>query len=188
MKKGLITIFVAFLALQLSAQTNLLTKGDKVLNLGLGLGSTLYSGSGYTSQVPPVSASFEVGLMDDVLDIGSIGIGGYLGYSSYKWEYAGWGDVWGWKYSNLIIGARGALHYPLVEKLDTYGGLMLGANIVTTKEIGTIDPNYNYTASSGGVIWSLYAGGRYYFTDNFAAMAEIGYGISWLNIGVALKL
>jgi len=188
MKKGLITLFVAFMALQLSAQTNLLTKGEKVLNLGLGLGSTLYSGSFYTSQVPPVSASFEVGLKDDVLDIGSIGIGGYLGYSSYKWEYTGWGDTWGYKYSNLIIGARGALHYPLVEKLDTYGGLMVGANIVSTKEIGTIDPLYNYDKSSGGLVWSFYLGGRYYFTDNFAVMAELGYGIAYLNLGVALKL
>lgn len=187
MKKVLITLFVAFMALQLSAQTNLLTKGEKVLNLGIGLGTSLYTGSGNTSSVPPVSASFEVGVKDDVLDIGSIGIGGYIGYAAWKWEYAGWGDTWGWKYSDLIIGARGNFHYPFVEKLDTYAGLLVGAEIVSSKEIGTIDPLYNYDATSGGLIYSIFLGGRYYFTDNFAAMAELGYGISYLNLGVALK-
>lgn len=188
MKKVLITLFVAVLTLQLSAQDNLLTKGERVLNLGIGLGSTLYTGSGYTSAIPPVSASFEVGVKDDVLDVGSIGVGGYLGYSSYKWEYAGFGSNWGWKYTDFILGARGTFHYPLVEKLDTYTGLMLGYEIVSSKEIGTIDPLYNYDTSSGGVIWSWYAGGRYYFTDNFAVMAELGYGITYLTLGVALKL
>lgn len=175
------------MALQLSAQDNLLTKGEKVLNLGIGLGTSLYSGSGNTSSVPPVSASFEVGVKDDVLDVGSIGIGGYIGYASWKWEYSGWGNTWGWKYSDLIIGARGNFHYPLVDKLDTYAGLLLGAEIISSKEIGNIDPLYNYDATSGGVIYSIFAGGRYYFTDNFAAMLELGYGISYLNLGVALK-
>lgn len=188
MKKVVITLFAAFMALSLSAQDNLLTKGEKVVNVGIGLGSTLYTGSGYTSSIPPVSASFEIGVKDDVLDIGSIGVGGYLGYASSKWEYSYFGSTWGYKYTNIILGARGSFHYPLVEKLDTYTGLMLGFNIVSAKETGTVDPLYNYSASTSGVIWSWYAGGRYYFTDNFAAMAEIGYGIAWLNIGVALKL
>lgn len=176
------------LVFQLSAQENLLTKGEKVLNLGIGLGNSLYTGTGNTSSIPPISASFEVGVKDDVLDIGSIGVGGYIGYASWKWEYAGFGGTWGWKYSDFIIGARGTFHYPLVEKLDTYTGLMLGVEILSSSEIGTIDPNFNYDTSTGGVIWSWYAGGRYYFTDNFAVMAELGYGISWLNLGVALKL
>jgi|GEM_PF-2618731 len=41
MKKIVVTLFAAFLAFSLSAQDNLLTKGEKVLNLGIGLGSTL---------------------------------------------------------------------------------------------------------------------------------------------------
>ncbi|MCD6660279.1 MAG: porin family protein [Lentimicrobium sp.] len=188
MKKVVITLFAAFMALSLSAQDNLLTKGEKVVNVGIGLGSTLYSGSGYTSTIPPVSASFEIGVKDDVLDVGSIGVGGYLGYASSKWEYSYFGSTWGYKYTNIILGARGSFHYPLVDKLDTYTGLMIGFNIVSAKETGTVDPLYNYSASSSGLIWSWYAGGRYYFTDNFAAMAEIGYGIAWLNLGVALKL
>jgi len=187
MKKIAITLFAAFLVLSLSAQDNLLTKGEKVLNFGIGLGSTLYSGSYYSTTVPPISASFEMGVKDDVLDIGSIGVGGYLGYTAAKWEYNYFGTDWGYKYTSLIIGARGTFHYPLVDKLDTYTGIMLGVNIVTDKSYGDIDPTYDYSASTTGAIFAWYAGGRYYFSDNFAAMAEVGYGIAWLTLGVALK-
>jgi hypothetical protein len=150
MKKNLlfIIVLVGFTAGAI-AQTSTFAKGDKVLNLGLGIGSTLYTGSYYKAGIPPLSASFEVGVKDGVLDKGSIGIGGYLGYSSHKWEYGGWG----WKYSNIIIGARGNFHYPLLDKLDTYTGLLLGYNIATSKEFGNSVPGYNYSASSGGVVY-----------------------------------
>jgi hypothetical protein len=48
---------------------------------------------------------------------------------------------------------------------------------------GTGDTNYNETA----FIWSWFVGGRYYFTDNFAAMLELGYGATYGNIGIAYK-
>ncbi|NLE33958.1 MAG: hypothetical protein GX622_02535, partial [Bacteroidales bacterium] len=112
---------------------------------------------------------------------GVIGVGPYVGYSSYKYEYMGWG----WKYSNIIIGARGSFHYPFVNRLDTYAGILLGYNIVTSKEIG--DPTGADDYGSGGLAWSGYIGGRYYFSDVLAAMLELGYGIAYLNIGVALK-
>ena len=82
-----------------------------------------------------------------------------IGYSSHKWDYAGWG----WKYSNIIIGARGIFHYPLVDKLDTYTGLLLGYNIATSKEFGTAVLGYDYSASSGGVAWSWFVGGKILF-------------------------
>ncbi|NOU48528.1 MAG: hypothetical protein HOO86_15920 [Bacteroidales bacterium] len=188
MKKIGTLLFIALLALNLTAQDNMFAKGDKVVNLGIGIGSVLYTGTGYTSSIPPISASFEVGVKDDVLDVGSIGVGGYLGYASSKWEYSYGGYSYGYKYTNIILGARGTFHYPLVDNLDTYTGIMLGFNIVSAKEFGDIDPLNSYSTSASGAIFSWYAGGRYYFTDSFAAMAEIGYGIAWLNLGVALKL
>ncbi|MGE5354885.1 MAG: hypothetical protein ACM3PT_01480 [Deltaproteobacteria bacterium] len=191
MKKITFSLLLAFAFLftnNLFAQENLFSKGDKVLNLGIGLGSTLYTGSYYSSTIPPISASFELGFMDDVLEKGSIGLGGYAGFSAHKWKNTWAGADWGYKYTNIIVGARGTFHYPFIDKLDTYTGLMIGFNISSSKEFGNIDPNYNYSAASGGLVWSWYAGGRYYFTDKLAAMAEIGYGIAWLNIGVALKM
>jgi hypothetical protein len=184
MKKLLLSLFVIVFSLtQLLAQESTFKQGDKVLNLGIGFGSTFYSGSYYKAGIPPISASLEFGVKDGVLDKGSIGIGGYLGYSSHKWEYSGWG----WKYTNIILGVRGVFHYPLVNKLDTYTGLLLGYNIATSKEFGNSVPGYNYSASAGGVAYSWFVGGRYYFSDSFAVMLELGYGITYLNLGVALK-
>ena len=183
MKKILILfVAVTFSLTQLVAQESTFSKGDKVLNLGIGLGSTRYSGFGYTGQVPPLSVSYEVGVVDNVIEKGSIGVGGYLGYSSQKWESSGYG----WKYTNFILGARGSFHYPLVDKLDTYTGLMLGYNISTSKAIGT--PLIDDTYSGGGIITAWYLGGRYYFKETFAVMAELGYGISYLTLGISLKM
>jgi hypothetical protein len=182
--KKLLLLFVigCFTLTQLVAQESTFNKGDKVLNLGLGLGSTWYTGTYYKSQVPPVSASFEVGIVDNILEKGVLGVGGYLGYSSYKSDYGSYG----WKYSNIIIGARGNFHYPLVNKLDTYIGLMIGYNVATEKGWGDYG-GYNLNESWGGIRSAEFIGARYYFSDNFAAMLELGYGVTYLNIGVALK-
>lgn len=163
---------------------NAFQRGDRVVNLGIGIGNTLYPGSGYTSKTPPVSLSFEKGVLDKLLDEkSSLGIGGYIGYSGARWEHAGWG----WKYTNFLIGARGVGHYSLAERLDTYTGLMVGYNILKSSEFGVAIANYNYTASSGGFTWAWFAGGRYSLTNRVAAMAEIGYGIAYLNLGISYK-
>lgn len=182
MKKVIITLFVAVMALHISAQENLLQKGDKVLNLGIGLGSTAY-GAGYNTSMIPLSASFEVGILDDVLDVGSIGVGGFIGYSSYRYDFVGWE----WKYTNFIIAARGNFHYPLVESLDTYTGLSLGYESRNVTESGSGIVPGGYSTLGSGPFFAWHAGGRYYFSDNFAAMAELGYGFTWLTLGVALK-
>lgn len=159
-------------------------KGEKYLNLGVGLASALYSGTGYTGKIPPISASLEYIAKDDLFDgKGALGVGGYLGYAGAKWEYSGWG----WKYSNIIIGPRGYLHYQLVDKLDTYVGALLGYDIVSAKETGNSIPGYNYNATSSGVIFSGFLGARYFFNDKFAVMGELGSGIAYLNLGVTLK-
>ncbi len=196
MKKQLITMLVLFAlgswpltgdSLASNASDNeippIFKEGDQIINIGLGIGSTIYRGRYYTSQVPPISVSYEMGFMDDFLvEDMTLGLGGYLGYSSAKWEYAGYG----WKYNYFIIGGRAAAHYPLVENLDTYGGFMLGVKIVSSSSFGTGLPGTS--PSSTGLSWSGFAGGRYYFTESLAAMAEIGYGIAYLTIGVAMKL
>lgn len=170
MKKVLLVIVViCFSMTQLLAQESTFVKGDKVANIGLGLGSTLSLGS---TVIPPLSASFEVGVVEDILEKGSIGVGGFLGFSSYKWGT--------YKLTNIYIGPRGTFHYPLVEKLDTYAGLMIGYNIYSDN-----DPSdfYNF----GGLVSSWFLGGRYYFSESTAAMLELGYGVFNVNLGVAFK-
>jgi hypothetical protein len=111
-----------------------------------------------------------------------LGIGAYLGYATNKYKA---GD-YGWNFNHLIIGARGALHYQLVDKLDTYAGLMLGYDAVSSSLYGT--NQYNILAPTPSALGlSLFIGARYYFSDNTAAFAELGYGIALLQLGVSFK-
>lgn len=163
---------------------NAFQKGDNVVGLSVGLGGTLYSGGGYSSKMPLIALSYERCLMDNLFDAkSSLGLGAIVGYTSSKWKYAGYG----WKYTNIIVGLRGALHYQFVNKLDTYTGLMLGYDISSAKTIGNFPSEWAYSASTGGFAWAWNVGARYYFTDSFAGFAELGYGVSILNLGVAFK-
>lgn len=179
-------LLAAFCILGGSAlQAQEVSGGDKFLNLGIGFGNALYSGTGNTSSIPPISGSLEVVIKDDLFDgKAALGLGGYLGYSAYKWKYAGYD--YGWKYSNVIVGPRGYLHYSLLESLDTYAGVTLGYNIVSSKWYGTGSTIGN--ASGSGLIFSGFLGARYFFKDNLAALVELGSGIAYLNLGIALKL
>ena len=112
-----------------------------------------------------------------------------MAYSANKWETSISGSSYGYKYSYLMIGARGAFHYQFVEKLDTYTGLMLGYNVVGSKFFGDDTGSYTPEASStSGIGYSAFVGARYHFSDKFAAFAEIGYGISALELGISIRL
>ena len=177
-KLVLLLVVIIFSLTQLLAQQASFSKGDKVVNLGIGLGSIYYSEIGYTIFVPPLSASMEVGVVDNLLEKGVIGVGGYMGFLAYKHSSQ-------YKTTNFVIGARGNFHYPLANKLDTYAGLGIGYDIVSYSD------NNGYIGSHAGsasrLLPALFIGGRYYFTDNFAVMGEFGYLISYLTLGVALK-
>jgi hypothetical protein len=171
--------------LPLSAQkTETFKKGDKVLSLGLGLGSTYVNWGGYYKMsVPPLFISGDYCLRED-LGPGNLGVGGYIGYSAYKYEPAA---NWGYKYSTLFIGVRGTYHFTdLVDKLDLYGGITLGGKIVSGKGYGDFGV-YNYATNSSGALVEIFAGARYYFAPSFGVMAELGYGVAWLKLGVSVK-
>ena len=159
-------------------------KGDLVFNAGIGLNSSLYSGSGYKTTLPPLSVSGEYGITENMIggNNGSIGVGGYLGFTGSRYEpVAGYGA----KYTSFILGARGAFHYQLVSNLDTYAGAMLGYNVVSSKVFGT---GPAFSASASGFTFSLFLGARYWFTPNVGAFAELGYGVSNINLGVAFRM
>ena len=154
-------LFCAVFVMGANAQ-NTFNKGDKVVNAGIGLGNTF---GGYSSMIP-ISASFEMGIKDKLFDDkSSLGVGAYMGV----------GFTNGWTF--LFPGVRGALHYQFVDKLDTYAGLMVGIRMYS-----------GHGWSHTDLIVPFYIGGRYYFKKNLAGFAELGHGIAYLQVGVALKL
>jgi len=183
MNKIIATIIILSLPLlQLAGQKPSFSKGDKAFNLGIGIGSNLFSGTYYNPMLPPFSASLEAGIKDHILEKGVLAAGAFGAFSSYKFRYSNNG----WETSEVIIGARGSFHYPFVDKLDTYTGLMAGYGIISNKFFGTYTED-DYTGSSNGFRWAWFAGARYYFMESTAAFAEIGYGVSYLNAGIAFR-
>lgn len=172
LKKGIaVFLFAAGICSFTYGQT--FEKGDKLLNLGVGLGSQFLAAG--ASGTPPVGLSFEVGVSDKL----SIGVQG--SYAGAKFN-PGFGSEW--KYSYIIAAARGAYHFDFgVEKLDPYAGAMLGYNIASVKA----DGNEVAGAKAGGAIYGGFFGSRYYFSPKIAAFGELGYGVSWLTLGLALK-
>ncbi len=166
--------------------SQLFNVGDKLINAGLGIGATWYTGAYYKTTLPPIFISGDFGFKDDI-GPGVLGLGGYLGLSSYKYDVSGiWGN-WGWKYTSIIIGGRGTYHMEFIDNLDTYGGLLLGYNIISSKYFG--DENWvTGSATGSSLAYSFFVGGRYFFSENLGVMGELGYGIAWLSIGLTLKL
>ncbi|MBP7508497.1 MAG: hypothetical protein KA807_11780 [Prolixibacteraceae bacterium] len=155
MKKLILLFAVLVLAFTASAQEVQFAKGDKVFNIGVGLDSYRI----------PVSVSGEFGIVDGILEKGSIGVGAYAGAGFTWWSY----------YSNHLYffgGARGAFHYTFIDKLDTYAGISLG-----------ISSYYSSWLSGGGFL-----GARYYMSPKMAIFGEVGYGLGLATVGVAFKL
>ncbi len=128
MKKIILLFAVVVLAFTVNAQEVQFAKGDKVINVGIGLDYYRI----------PVTISGEYCIMDGIVDKGSIGVGAYAGgalsfYSSFY----------------IMAGVRGAFHYTFIDKLDTYIGLNIGLD----KHLGHL---YSGWVSGGGFLGARY--------------------------------
>jgi hypothetical protein len=187
--KKIIFAFSILISFTTTLQAQLFSKDQRFINAGIGLGSAYYY-SGSTTTIPPVHASYEVGVTD------KIGVGGLIGYtaSGINENFLGNG-AYSWQFSYLVLGARGAYHFLNNDKADVYAGLMLGYNVARAK-FQTSDPDirelYNEgtirNVSAGGFTFGAYVGGRYMFSEKVGGFAELGYNISWLSLGATFKL
>lgn len=175
---GMVVAF-ALLSFNANAQVD---EGQIDMNLGFGL---LTFGATGDVGVPPLSFSLDYAIKDNIT------VGGFLGYYSSSQEVPSFGGNYVFKYSYTIVAARGTYHYPLVDELDTYGSVLLGYIVGNSSVEIPNGANPAFTppaASVGGVAYGFSVGARYHFTDNLGAFAELGYGISLLNLGLTYKL
>ncbi|MBD2770193.1 hypothetical protein IC235_20095 [Hymenobacter sp. BT664] len=158
--------------------------GTNVVNLGIGLGNRYSYGVGFlggsTSVGPAISLSYERGIMP--LGPGVLGVGGFVGYQGATYSFIG--DKW--KYTDVTIMVRGAFHYPVLPQLDAYGGLGLGLRHAGVSFEGSSFYNTG-TASANELASGLFAGGRYFFSENIGAFAELGYDQTYLKAGLTAK-
>lgn len=146
-------------------------KGDKLLNVGIGLSSYYYGN--------PIGISFESGIDKD------ISFGAQLDYNSgnYYGYYGG--------YTAYYLGARGSFHFNRIlnirqKKIDLYAGIGLGY-----QRFRWNDSSYGYGYSYGyrsGLFFNYFIGGKYYFTDKVGAFVELGYtGLASSRVGITFK-
>lgn len=155
-------------------------KGNSLIGVQVGLLSTFQS-SGLSSSLPPLSLTYEYGVTD------KISVGGFFGYSTASQTLFGTDEI---KYNYTLFGARGSYHFlPDNEKFDWYVGGLLGYNKVSVS-MSTSDPAtvlLSSSASASAVLFGVYAGGKYYITENIGLQAELGYGVAVANLGLAIK-
>lgn len=167
-------VFFVVAALFTNATQAQSIKGTNFVNAGIGLGTFGLSGTGGL----PITASFEHGFTD------KISAGGYVGFVQRKFAHD-------WKYTYFVIGARGSYHFNELlkvenEKLDVYGGASLYYRGYKLK-YGDDEISELYDASGGTVGLALHAAARYMFKENIGGYAELGYGVSPLQLGVTFK-
>ncbi|MCK9628412.1 MAG: porin family protein [Bacteroidales bacterium] len=178
----ILAILVIAISNNVMAQNNPVLFGNNSKHIRVGVGINSYG--------MPVEASYDQGFKQNIFGVKklNLGLGGYVGYYGNKETLGVWtdGQEHGYKYSHIIIGARGLFHYPLVPKIDTYAGLMLGYNIASASYYGNgIDPG---NASVGGFAWGGIVGARYQFNKTWGIYAEAGYSISYLSFGLVYSL
>ena len=172
-KLALIIAAVAIFSMSSNAQ-DLFKKGTQLFKLGIGV-----NGDG-----TPIDVSYEKGVKEDFLGVDGLvlGLGGNFGY----YDFSNLAGSYSWKYTNIIVGARALAHYPIIDKLDTYGGVILAYNVASAKYDG---PNAGSipTPSVGGFVFGGIAGARYEFSESLGAYIEAGFGISNVSLGLAYK-
>ncbi len=171
-------------------QSQPFVKGSSVVSAGIGFGSS-FGGFATSSETPGLSVQYEKGMWA-IDGPGIISLGGYVGYKSFKHSNQYTAQyTYNQKWSYTIIGVRSAYHYNGIksDEFDVYGGLMLSYNILSYSYQDNNPSGVKFNSGSFGSAmgFSIYFGGRYFFAKNFAAQAELGYGVNFLNLGLAYK-
>jgi len=183
MKK--IMILACLLVSQLTFSQTTFSKGNNYASISYGLGTIGMNFTSIYSSLPnyksstlgPIGGYYERAVTDN------IGVGASVNYvrSSASYDMGSAIDI---TTTQLAISVRGAYHFKLSnKKLDPYAGVGLAYRNFGYKSTAA---NMNLTLGTPAGI-QIFAGSRYFFTNNIAAFAEVGYGVSFLNIGATYK-
>jgi hypothetical protein len=163
-------------------------RGQKDLHLGVGLLPTYY-GAGYKLGMLPVSLTFEVGVRDD------LGVSGMVAYSSARTPAVKYqnGTYW-YQLSTAAAGLRVAHHFELsgMDRFDIYAGGIAGArmHVVTFQSTDPKLEKKQFDDALDGIRFmaSAFGGARWQATKFVRIYGEVGYGMSWLTMGLHLRL
>ncbi len=195
MKKNFFLAFAMLFMFQfspLNAQNSIFKKGSLNFSVGYGIVPTFVADEG-SVDIPPLSARIGY-VLNELLNLS-----GYFGYSASSSKPHLFDDGILAQYQNdfMIFGLRGELHTSKSRKFYLYGGFMIGYNHPIVKEV-TIGDGIEidrvgtngkpYQQPNGKILYTGFVGGTYAIQNNIGVFAELGYGISMMNIGLTFKL
>lgn len=190
MKKFFGALVIALLAIGANAQT--FEKGSSIVSAQLGVGG------GFGQRI-----AYEYSLMNLLDGKAAIGVGGSL---NNRFKTDSHKDAWGktktvedW----FTVTVNASFHYEFIDKLDTYVTIGLGGGVDAAKgkykwnsdakkmfkeEYGVEPETQSDSASRGIFGWVSSLGARYYFNNNWAANAELGWtGAGYFTVGATYK-
>lgn len=170
MKKFILSALCAIGLVGTASAQDVFAKGDQFVNVGIGLAS----GIGSTT-FPPLSVAYERGIVDNILENGSIGLGGSAEYRGYKYNGGLNSGL------SLFVGPRASFHYQFIDNLDVYTGIGAGLYIYSH---AVLDKASTYV----GFTFDGHLGARYLLSERFGVFTEITSGIGTLRIGATINL
>jgi hypothetical protein len=197
MKKLFSVLILLSLVFPITSQTAF-NVGNIGVNAGVGVGWPYGYGLAAIddlSPVPSINLSGEYGVFE-IPSVGVISVGAFASYRkatdsgteriltySYDYEYS---------YVNTILALRGVFHFGFFDTggFDLYAGIHTGVRLSSydyETESAGLPINYDDSGSNSYFIHDIFAGGRYFLSDNIGFFSEIGYGISFFKIGVTFK-
>ncbi len=182
-----------------AASEQIYSPGHIFLDAGIHLGVYNYGyGGAWNTVTPmiPLTANLEVAALD------FIGIGGYFGFATqkYEYEYSDWDkkkgshiDTYEHRYTYTSFGAKGQFHViPFLDHLDVDHGMdgtqydlyiahYLGVRLTSSKWVDDdvdddVKDDVDRDTDASFVFMNPTVGGRYMFSDFFGVYAEVGYG------------
>jgi hypothetical protein len=130
----------------------------------------------------------------------ALGISGEMAYND-RITVGAWADTWSygesygtplgnydWSVRYIALAGTGAYHFPIesTPKLDPFLGLALGYFIVSTKADGI--GGGTYTGDASRIFLGGFGGARYFFRENLAGVARVGFGAAYLTVGVDFRM
>lgn len=116
-----------------------------------------------------------------------IGIGAWVDTWSYGQTYAGAFGSSSYSTRYIALAGTGSYHFPIESqpKLDPFVGVALGYYIVSAQ---ATSGGFTASADDSRLFVGGFGGARYFFKDNLSGVARLGFGASYLTLGVDFKL
>ncbi len=150
-------------------------------------GNYIHAGFGVQPySIGPISFGYEKGI-SNIVGIGRFGVGGVIAHEFFNYSSTILGSS-GLTQNRTTLMGRCAYHFDFnIDKMDVYAGVAVAVQYrgdIKSKNSGIV-----FSDNSARIFPypSVFGGIRYYFADQFAVFAEVGYGLGYLSGGIVYR-